>query len=259
MLEIPAIETAIITGLPEQVTAKDLEALNDKIEEVAGSIPANVERYFTKNTVTIGGETYNEMQDTKPTDNVEVLTKNITAITQQNAEVVASFISAEPTDKEINFKPQNTTTSIQALRTAGNQTITLFAKGYVMDENNNKTLLSTSKLATITNNVKTYTFFLPLPEYTAPINSRAVIEILAFKNAGGGTHTVAIRIDNDTMSRWSYNLSASDIRHKATSIDTTHANNSLLNVDKTVQADIDELDEKIDTALGDIETLLGGI
>lgn len=209
------------------------------LDAVKNLIPTTVNRYFTSTTDTIFSNTYNIMQNDKPTGAVTNINLNVTATSQGAAQVLARFTTADGIPSTVNLPAQNTTVSVQALRTAGTQAITLFVRGYVMDDSGTLTLLSTSNTSTLTNQERTYTFFLPIDAYTAPAGSRAVIEIMAYRASGSGTHTAQIKVDNDTMSRWSYNLSLADLKLDANNINYNNLTSGLTATN--VQDAIDEL------------------
>jgi hypothetical protein len=214
------------------------------LDTVKNLIPTQVNRYFTEATQTLFAKSFYTMQSDKPTDPIANIDTTITATSQETAQVLARFTTTDGLSSEISLPPQNTEVNIEAVRTAGTQNVRIFARGYIMDDAGNETLLSTSNVATLTNASVNHILLLPIPAYTAPVGSRVVIEILAFRVSGSGTHTARIRVNDDTMSKWSYNRSLADLNLDAKNI-TYNNTTSGLTADN-VQDAVDELNDKID-------------
>jgi hypothetical protein len=210
------------------------------LDLVKNLIPTQVNRYFTEATQTLFAKSFYTMQSDKPTDPIANIDTTITATSQGTAQVLARFTTADGLSSEINLPPQNTEVNIEAVRTAGTQNVRIFARGYIMDDAGNETLLSTSNVATLTNASVNHILLLPIPAYTAPVGSRVVIEILSYRVSGSGTHTARIRVNDDTMSKWSYNRSLADLNLDAKNI-TYNNTTSGLTADN-VQDALDELE-----------------
>jgi hypothetical protein len=226
-------------------TQQSVNNLQVDLDTVRNLIPTQINLYFTEATQTLFGKSFRVMQQDKPTDPISNIDTTITATTQETAQVLARFTTIDGLSSEVNLPPQNTEVNIQANRIAGSQNIRIFARGYLMDDAGNETLLSTSNVATLTDVSVNHVLPLPIPAYTAPAGSRVIIEILAYRVSGSGTHTARIRVNDDTMSKWSYNLSLADLKLDAKNIIYNNATSGLTATN--VQDALDELKDEVNT------------
>jgi hypothetical protein len=218
------------------------------LDDVKNLIPTQVNRYFTEATQTLFAKSFYTMQSDKPTDPIANIDTTITATSQETAQVLARFTTADGLSSEISLPPQNTEVNIEAVRTAGTRNVRIFARGYIMDDAGNETLLSTSNVATLTDASVNHILLLPIPAYTAPVGSRVIIEILSYRVSGSGTHTARIRVNNDTMSKWSYNRSLADLNLDAKNITYNNTTSGLTATN--VQEAVDEIKQELDNASG---------
>lgn len=205
-----AADSAIIDALNIETAAriaKD-DNLQDQIFHIVENSPIDIVRFFTRNQITLSGQTVYLSSETKGTNAALNITQAVTGTNRATANVIAKFAGDTPLTVTRELPAQNTSLFLRLNKNNTTRNVFVFVEFYDYSATGVLTLKGTTSDFSIVNAVDVYNVLLQIEAYIAQVGARSWIEIKSYQTGTGTAAQTTLGIEGDYYSRFQYRIPA---------------------------------------------------
>ena len=199
-----------VVGLVDKIADLDSEDVNlqQQIFEIVENSPIDIVRFFTRNQITLSGQTVYLSSETKGTNASFNITQAVTGTDRATANVIAKFAGDTPLTVTRELPAQNTSLFLRLNKNNTTRTVFVYVEFYDYSATGVLTLKGTTSDFEIRSDVDVYNVLLQIEAYIAQIGARSWIEIKSYQTGSGTAAQTTLGIDGDYYSRFQYRIPA---------------------------------------------------
>ena len=199
-----------VVGLVDKIADLDAEDVNlqHQIFEIIENSPIDIVRFFTRNQITLSGQTVYLSSETKGTNAALNITQAVTGTDRATANVIAKFAGDTPLTVERELPAQNTSLFLRLNKNNTTRTVFVYVEFYDYSATGVLTLKGTTSDFEIRSDVDVYNVLLQIQAYIAQIGARSWIEIKSYQTGSGVAAQTTLGIEGDYYSRFQYRIPA---------------------------------------------------